>query len=425
MNQILTTPAVPDEIFFLSEIIGARAICNGRKLGRLEDVIAVDQGKLAEITQLQIKPPFGDPAMLIPFSAVKSLRHGEVVIELADPKSCVREPAPDEVLVSDYLFDKKVLDIEDREVEVVYDIRLLKRNGKLYVTDVDISRHGLLRRLGMESLAKILHPKSGEEEKRLIPWSYVQALGPHLDSLQGELKLNILKEALSDIHPADLADIVEELDSEQRVSLLEELEPSLASDTLEEIDPAVQRDIVFALKKEHVAQLIGEMTPGQAADIVAVLPADEKRTILRMLDQRLVAKIEEIIEEQETNILNFTTSKFLKGTADMTVADTFRAFRRNARGMDVVMYFYIVDENDKLLGVLDIKELLIAEPASRLKDIMVENVISLRSESTMKEAAAAFLRYGFRALPVVDDHDIIQGVVPYRDVMNLKHRMLD
>ena len=136
----------------------------------------------------------------------------------------------------------------------------------------------------------------------------------------GRVELNILKEALSDIHPADLADIVEELDSEQRVSLLEELEPSLASDTLEEIDPAVQRDIVFALKKEHVAQLIGEMTPGQAADIVAVLPADEKRTILRMLDQRLVAKIEEIIEEQETNILNFTTSKFLKGTADMTVA---------------------------------------------------------------------------------------------------------
>ena len=89
------------------------------------------------------------------------------------------------------------------------------------------------------------------------------------------------------------------------------------------------------------------------------------------------------------------------------------------------MYFYIVDESGKLLGVLDIKELLVAEPASRLKDLMVENVISLKCDSTMKEAAAAFLRYGFRALPVVDDSDVLQGVVPYRDVMNLKHRMLD
>ncbi len=425
MNQIIASPAIPEEVFFLSEIVGARVRCNGRKLGKLADVIAIDQGKLAEITQLQIKPPFGEPAMLVPYSAVRSLSHREVVIDLADPKSYVREPGPDEVLVSDYLFDKKVLDIEDSEVEVVYDIRLLKRNGKLYVTDVDISRYGLLRRVGMASLAKILYQRAGEEKKQLIPWSHVQALGTRLGSLQGELKLNILKEALSEIHPVDLADIVEELDSEQRVTLLEGLEPSQASDTLEEIDPAVQRDIVFALKKERVAQLIGEMTPGQAADILSVLPSDEKRTILKLLDSKLVDKIGEIIEEQEANILNFTTSKFLKCGGEMTADDTLRLFRRNARGMDVVMYFYIVDESEKLLGVLDIKELLMAEPASKLKDLMVENVISLKCDCPMKEAASAFLRYGFRALPVVDENERLQGVVPYRDVMNLKHRMLD
>jgi sporulation protein YlmC with PRC-barrel domain len=291
MNQTIAAPTTAEEVFFLSEIIGARVICNGRKLGRLVDVIAVDQGKIAEITQLQIKPPFGDPSMLVPYSAVRSLSHREVVIELDDPKSYVREPGPDEVLVSDYLFDKKVLDIEDREVEVVYDIRLLKRNGKLFVTDVDISRYGLFRRLGLPAFAKIFYERSSEEKKRLIAWSYVQALGPNLSSLQGELKLNVLKEALSETHPADLADIVEELDSEQRVTLFEELESSLASDTLEEIDPAVQRDVVFALKKDRVAQLIGEMTPGQAADIVSVLPADERRIIARLLDIKLVDKI--------------------------------------------------------------------------------------------------------------------------------------
>ena len=93
--------------------------------------------------------------------------------------------------------------------------------------------------------------------------------------------------------------------------------------------------------------------------------------------------------------------------------------------MDVVMYFYVINENGKLLGVLDIKELLMADPTNMLKDVMVENVITLKCDSTMKEAASTFLRYGFRALPVVDDNEVIQGVVPYRDVMNLKHRMLD
>jgi CBS domain-containing protein len=425
MSQTIAFSNVSEEVLFLSEIIGARAFCKGRKIGKLTDVIAIDHGKLAEITQLQIKPPFGDPAMFIPYSAASLVNHREVLFEMDDPKSYVRELASDEVLLRDYLFDKKVLDIEDQEVEVVYDLRLLKRTGKLYVTDVDISRYGLVRRLGMAWLAKIIYQRKDEEEKRLIPWSYVEALQPQLSSLQGELKLNILKEALSEIHPADLADIVEELYSEQRVTLLEELEPSQASDTLEEIDPAVQRDIVFSLDKERAAQLIGEMTPGQAADVLQVLPSDEKRAIIKMLDLELVSKIEEIIEKQETNILSYSTSKFLKCSGAMTADDALRMFRRNARGMDVVMYFYIVDERDKLLGVLDIKELLIAEPASKLQDVMVENVISLKCESTMKEAATAFLRYGFRALPVVDENEIIHGVVPYRDVMNLEHRMLN
>jgi len=167
------------------------------------------------------------------------------------------------------------------------------------------------------------------------------------------------------------------------------------------------------------------MTPGQAADILSVLPSDEKRAIFKLLDAKFVDKIGEIIEKQETNILSFTTVKFLKCGGEMTADETLRHFRKSARGMDVVMYFYIVDESGKLLGVLDIKELLIAEPANKLKDLMVENVISLNCDSTMKEAAAAFLRYGFRALPVVDENEIIQGVVPYRDVMNLKHRLLD
>jgi len=96
-----------------------------------------------------------------------------------------------------------------------------------------------------------------------------------------------------------------------------------------------------------------------------------------------------------------------------------------ARSLDVVMYFYVVNETDKLLGVIDIKELFMAEDDVLLGDLRVENVISLNPESTMKQAADAFLRYGFRALPVTDENDIILGVVPYRDVMNLKHRMLD
>lgn len=109
----------------------------------------------------------------------------------------------------------------------------------------------------------------------------------------------------------------------------------------------------------------------------------------------------------------------------MTVKQARRKFREAAKSMDVVMYFYVADETDKLLGVIDIKELFMAEDDDLLKNLMVEHVISLNPESTMKQAADAFIRYGFRALPVTGEDDTLLGVVPYRDVMNLKHCMLD
>src|ERR1039457_6574050 len=425
MNGTTIVKNSVEEIFFLTDLLGAHAYFNERKIGKLKDVIAVDQGKVAEVTHFQIARPFGEAALLVPFSKVRSFSPREITVNNGDPASYVRELRPEEVPLRDFLIDKKVLDTEDREVEVVYDIRLVRTNGNLVVSDVDISRYGLLRQVGFRSLADYFYKRADEAKKKLIPWSYVQPLSPQLGALQGNVKLNVLKEELSDIHPADLADIVEKLDSGQRVTLLEGLDTEHASDTLEEIDPAVQRDIVFSLRKERVAQLIGEMTSGQAADILAVLPGDEKKAILGLLEPAKVAKIEEILEKHETNILSFTTSKFIKCPPDMTVQRVRRKFRDMARSMDVVMYIYVVNETDKLLGVIDIKELFMAEDDVLLGDLRVENVVSLNPGSTMKQAADAFIRYGFRALAVTDENDIILGVVPYRDVMNLEHRILD
>lgn len=414
-----------EESFFLTELIGARAYLHDRRIGKLKDAIAVDRGKLAEVTHFQIARPFGEPALLVPLANVRSLNPREIVLEMQDFSGYARPLAADEVPLKEYLLDKKVLDFEDREVEVVYDIKLVLTGDRVYVSDVDISRYGLLRQLGLKGLADHLYQRAAETKKRLIPWSYVEPLPEQLGALQGNVRLSVLKEKLADVHPVDLADILEELDSTQRITLLEDLDTKRASDTLEEVDPAVQREIVFSLRKERVAQLIGEMTTGQAADILAVLPADQKKAILALMEPANAAKIEDILEKHETNILNFTTSKFIKCPPDMTVKQARRKFREAARSMDVVMYFYVVEESGKLLGVIDIKQLFMADDEELLKDLMVERVISLNPQSTMKQAADAFIRYGFRALPICDEQGMLLGVVPYRDVMNLKHRMLD
>lgn len=416
--------------FFLSEILRKPVIVNGKKIGKLTDIIIlenliVESGKIPEVTHLYVTRPFGYPSLLIPWEKVQSLTPDGAVAQLENVELYVGEPSEGAVLLRDHILDKKVLDTEGREVEVVYDVKLLLRNNKLYVTDVDLSRYGLLRRIGLKGLADFIYRLADKIKDQTISWSYIQPLPTEISSFKGNVKLRILKEKLSEIPPVDLADILEKLDSEQRTAIFEKLDTEHASDTLEEIDPNVQRDLVSSLKKEKVAQLIEEMTPAQAADLLSALPVDQADDLLDLLQTEKAKKVRSILEQQEQKILNFATHNFLKFKPDRTVSQTLRVYRRNAKGKDVIMYLYIVDDNNKLLGVIDLKEVLQAPEETPLKDVMVSNVVTLKPESTLKEASEMFARYGFRAIPITDENDKLLGLIPYRDIMNLKHRFLE
>ena len=312
------------------------------------------------------------------------------------------------------------MDIEGKEVEVVYDMKLVLRD-KLYVSEVDLSRYGFLKRIGLRRLSALLTRSEGRMKNGMIPWAYIQPLPHNIGSFEGEVRLKVMKDKISDIPPVDLADILEELDQDQRLVLFRQLEPEHASDTLEEINPNVQRALISSLEKSHVAALINEMTPGQAADILTVLPWWEVKAILRLMDPEKVKKIQAIIEFHEEKVIHFSTVRYITAPPDMTADQAQDAYPKLAKNKTVIMYLYVVDDQGKLLGVIDIKELLKADDTARLKDIMVEDIISLKPSAQLKEAAALFTHYGFRAIPVVDDQGHLVGVVPYRDVMNLTH----
>lgn len=332
------------------------------------------------------------------------------------------------ILLKDHVVDKKVLDLEGREVEVVYDVKLVMANGKLFVSDVDVSRYGLLSRMGLKWLADFISNMANRMKDQTIAWKYVQPLPTQISSFSGDLRLKVLKETLSEMHPVDVADILEEMDHEQRVAVFGELDTSHASDTLEEIDPGVQRAILSSLSKERIAQLVNEMTPAQAADVLEVLPSADIRAIMDLLNKlnnRKTEKVRAILEKHEEKIINYSTSNFLKFPPDMTVRQAHEQYRRSAGESDVVMYLYIVDKDDKLLGVIDIRELMKASDDTLLKNIMVDVIATLNPTSTLREASRIFLRYSFRAIPVVDETGKILGVVTYRDMMNLKHRFVE
>ena len=415
-----------DATYMLSELIGGKARLRGKTIGKLTDIIFTEQGKLPEVTHLLIDRPYGYKSLMIPWEKVDLFSpRGTAVLAIEAPEPYEGDPNEGQVRLRDHLLDKKVLDCDEDEVEVVYDIKLAARNGKLYVTDVDCSRTGFLRRIGLTWLSNLIRGVAAKlNDDNTIPWTYVQPLPADMSSFKGNVKLNVLKDKLPDMHPVDLADILEELEPDQRLAIFSELDTEHASDTLEEVEPRVQRELVSALAVERVAELVNDMTPGQAADIVAILPSDDMDAILERINADDAAKIRALVEKHEEHIVNFSTTHYISFPPATTAGEVVRNFRDVAKNADVVMYVYVLDAQGALLGVIDIKELLQAEPAEKLEDIMVTNIVSLDENATVADASKLFARYSFRAIPIVGEGEVMKGAIPYRDIMQLQHRFV-
>jgi magnesium transporter len=178
------------------------------------------------------------------------------------------------------------------------------------------------------------------------------------------------------------------------------------------------------MRKERVAELINDMSPAQAADIMAILPAAEADELLRLINKDSASKVQQIIDEHNENILLYAAQRCIKLPPGEKVRDVMSDYRELARNKDVIMYVYVTDAADKLLGVIDLHELIEADPEQILADIMTTNVIALNAKDTLREAVELFTRYSFRAIPVVDDADKLMGIVPFRDIKGLKHRLI-
>ena len=413
---------VIEQEFFLSEILGRRVFVKRKRIGRLGDLAIVETSKLPEVTHVVVTRSFGYPPLTVPWDRVRLISNQEIVLDIGGDALAQFERPPQEnlILLQDHILDKKILDLDDHEVEIVYDVKLAYQSDKLYAAEVDFSHYRALRRLGLRKLAKLLMNRNKEAR---VSWLYVQPLPQQLGSFAGNIKLKVPKAGLTEIHPVDLADILEELEGGQRVALFNALDAEQASDTLEEVEPRVQRELIRAIEKERAALLINEMTPAQAADILAILPRDQAGAILKLLDRDKSSKVEHIIDEHDEQILLYGSPEIIRLPPTTPAAEVLDRYRELATGKEVVNYVYVTDDAGSLKGVVDIREMVAAEPGQTLGDIMTEHVISLPKDATLRDASMLFERYNFRALPITDENDQLLGAVSSRDVRSLRPRL--
>lgn len=406
------------EQYYLSRLLGKKLVsADGDVLGKTWDLIIDLDLPEPEVKKLVYRGRRSRKKWCVLWTDVEAVRSSRIVLK---PKAASRpEPfaaASSEILLREFLLDKQIVDIDGAKVERVNDLQFLLSNGKLVLVQVDVGLRGLLRRLGFEDTAARFSEWFFDYtlKHRFIAWHYVQPLAD-----PDRLKLQIPQSSLGSLHPADLADIIEDMDVHERAAVVESLKDDVLADALEEMDPKVQVSIVRRLEPDKAADIIEEMSPDEAADLIADLPRDTAKDIFVEMDHEYARKVEGLLAHDEDEAGGLMTTQFMALPPDSTIVDALAYIRKNADEMDVIYYIYVVDEDSKLLGVINLRELLSNEIFTPLESIMTSRVIAAKLDDDAEDIADMFAKYGFRAVPVVDEDNRIQGAIRFKALLEI------
>jgi len=404
----------------LSALLGLKVRASTREvLGKVVDLMVDLDLPLPEVVSLVYRHPWGKERWCVSWTRVQSILPSEIVLKPDSESAHVpaRESRPSShILLRDFLLDKQIVDINGAKVERVNDLHFVRSDGKLKLVQLDVGFRGLLRRLGFESpvvrFCQWFFDYTLKE--RLIAWNYAQPLAD-----PDRLRLQIPQSKISELHPADLADIIEDMDVNERAAVVESLNSEVLADALEEMDPKVQVSIMRGLEPEKAADIIEEMSPDEAADLIADLPAETASGIFKELDPEYEEEVKGLLAHEEDKAGGLMTTEFVALQPDDTIVDALAYIKQNADEIDVIYYIYVVDEQTRLLGVINLRELLSHEIFTPLERIMTTRVISTQLDDDASHVANLFAKYGFRAIPVLDDENRIQGVVRFKALMEI------
>jgi CBS domain-containing protein/sporulation protein YlmC with PRC-barrel domain len=405
------------EQHFLSELIGRRVVsARGTVLGGLLDLVVDLDFPEPQVTKLVYRRRWSRDRLCFPWTDIGEIGVSTITLKTEASMPVPVEMAPSEILLRDFLLDKQIVDINGAKVERVNDLQFLRSNGKLIIVQVDVGLKGLLRRLGFETpVARFLSWFFDYTLKdRFIAWSFAQPLAD-----PDRLRLQIPQSSLASLHPADLADIIEDMDVHERAAVAESLDEEVIAEALEEMDPKVQVSIVKGLDPHKAADIIEQMSADEAVDLIADLPAETVNEIFDAMDDDYEEKLRGLLEHEEDEAGGLMSTQYITLAPDKTIVDALAFIKQNASEMDVIYYIYVVDDQERLVGVVNLRELLSAEIFTPLGTIMQKRVITAKIDEEAEEIADLFGKYGFRAIPVVDEESRICGVIRFKAMLEV------
>lgn len=401
---------------YLSTMLGKRIEnADGKRLGRLNDVVATPRVKFPVVSGIMVRSGWGRRRryFFIPWSKVTDWGpDGFVFVETTEN----REPGSDDIFLARDLMDKQIVDMDGHKIVRVSDIRMARSGGDLRVLGADVGVLAILRRLGMVPVAERLRSaRSGIRKDRIVPFNLMSPVAP----LPYDVKLNVPYREFLEIHPSDIADIIEQLDVEQREKVLALIDNPKLADVLTQILPGVRTSVAQAVGDERLADLLEIMPPDEAADILGSLARDKAQALLSLMEIEEASVVRELLGYDPETAGGRMTTEFVAIPDSMTAVETIDYLRKRGLDAETIYYVYVVDGDGHLSGVLSLRDLLSSPPEKVVSDVMLRNVVTIDLDDDQELLADRLSRYNLLALPVLDEDHVLKGIVTVDDAIDV------
>ena len=375
-------------------------------IGRIEDLIVrMGDDRYPPISGLVVRD--GRRRFFVPASLLQSLNGAaRLSSSTVDLQSFSRRSG--EVLLRRDVLDHQLIDITGRRIVRVNDVQLTRIEETYRVVGVDISPQALLRRLGPRSIAGRI------VGRQIVDWTDVQYLAS-----TAPVQLKVSYDRLAELHPVDLARIVDALSYRESAEIVAALDEETAAETLEEVSDERVADLLEGMDQERAADILEEMTPGAAADALEDLDDDVAEQLLARMEPEEAADVQALLEYDEDSAGRIMTTDFVRVSETATVGEALALIRSLEEVPDPLLAVYVVatDAPDTLRGLVRLRILILSDPATPVTEVMDEDLPTVKPDERAENAARILAEYNLLAVPVLDEERHLLGIVTVDDAL--------
>ena len=408
-------------MIYLSQLMGNPVYAaDGEKIGTVSDLGIATGEVFPRVTSLAFKGPGRTPFMISWRKYVDTYDEKEIHLKVPAVEIRFSYLQPDEVLIARDILNKQIVDTRGMRVVRVNDLKLSDTSStQLRLLGAEVGARGILRSLSpaLEHVAlKVARTFGHPIPERIIAWSYMDLVERDLSNV----KLSVSHKTLDDMHPADIADIIERLDPRLRGQVFAQLDDEQRAGAMAEFDDdAMAAELMGGMNEREASRMLSEMDPDDAAELVSELDYDKAEKLLRLMGVQEQRAIRQLLGYREDTAGRIMTSEFAALPEDKTVADAVELLRGLDEDFESVRYVYLSDEDNKLSGVVTLNALIVAEPETPLADICTREVITASPEDDQEDVAEDIAKYNLLAMPVVADDGHLLGIVTVDDALDV------